>query len=53
MAGAGKRERGPPQPRLRHPLHARLIAERYGGSLSVTAEDGAFKLDILIPLEGR
>lgn len=31
----------------------RLVAERYGGSLSAKAEDGAFKLDILIPLEGR
>ncbi len=31
----------------------RLVAERYGGSLSVTAEGGTFKLDILIPLEGR
>ena len=31
----------------------RLVADRYGGSLSVRAEGGTFKLDILIPLEGQ
>ena len=30
----------------------RLVAERYGGSLSAKAEDGVFKLDILLPAEG-
>ena len=29
----------------------RAIAERYGGTLSVVAEDGTFKLDVMIPLE--
>ena len=31
----------------------KLVAERYAGTLSARLEDGVFKLDILIPLEGQ
>ena len=32
---------------------AKMIAEKYGGSLNTRAEDNVFYLNILIPMEGK